>query len=209
MPNLPPFSKLQPPWPFPSRSPSPPHWDTKPSCCPGAPPLTCRASSFRMVACPHELAIPFGQCFGQQDALTGCLSPCQCPQSSSCLTPPLATTWLRSQHAQQWASPIQTQDTSEAASIVAEVRERVCELRKGQQEQKRPEGSPVTCDFRWPKWSVNPKPHSHIVEPRLKYAGRQMKVWTLIINAGTSTMKTIWKKMEIIITCASWDCCDN
>lgn len=119
--------------------------------------------------------------------------------------PSLATTCLRSQHAQGEPVPFRHRTLGKAASIVAGMRTR-CELRQGQQDQKRLRSAPATCNFSQSKWSVNPKPHSHIVESRLKYTGRQMTVWTMIIHAGTSTMKTIWKKKkEIIITCASWD----
>lgn len=60
------------------------------------------------------------------------------------------------------------------------------ELRKGRQEQiyEQPsdpwlQGTPVKC---------YPKPRSHFVEPRLKYASREVKTGTKIINAGSVTV---------------------
>ena len=119
------FSELQPQGPFPSSLPlllpsspplPPPPQDTKAICCPGLPLLTHWPSFFGMVTCLYDLAIPFGHgALGSRIPSQGASS--QYPQSSCCLTTSLAIPMVEVP-----ASPIQTQDTREAPSIMVEVK---------------------------------------------------------------------------------------
>lgn len=128
----------------------------------------------------------------------GASIPSQSPQSS-CLTTFLATTMIEVP-AQQSASPSGHHRGGFYNSW--DERSQGSELRKGQ-EQKRPMSSPVTCDFRYPNWSVSPKPHIHIVEPRLKHAGRQMKVWAMMNNARSTMLSAhLLILMGLILACA-------
>lgn len=138
---LPPFSELQAGWPFPAKSPAPCLWDTKPSCCPGHPPHWHTAPPCLEWWPVHmPLPCPLAMVLWASGCLVRCLSPSQCPQASSCLTPPLATVMVEAPACSTVSQPHSDKGQQEGGfySNWAEW------LRKGQWEQKRPESSSVT-----------------------------------------------------------------